>query len=176
MPQYRSPDELNITPGEHAALVRLMSTFRQKPVPLVPSDDVTTVHAAKFRDIEKVEDFLGFAMNYGASMVDEPKAYNCGCAACIGGHMSLAMQGQDTMGTCFTKEALEIADRYVTDREYHAVLGQLFYPRVIYSKDWSQITARMAAEAIENVLTIGRPKWKSIGQAHGLMIDPDEDE
>lgn len=169
MTDYRTPDALGITQAEFDGLTRLVKLFRRKAPTLVPTEDLSGVHPNAEQPM--IEARLGFGMTYGTAIVDEPEVYNCGCAACIGGHLSLAMQGLDTTGTCFARAALDEADEYVRGNEYHPVLGKLFYPHVIREHDWKRITAEMAADAIENLLTEGSPLWHEVAEAHGLAVD-----
>jgi hypothetical protein len=114
---------------------------------------------------------LGFAMDFGTAIIPERavEKYDCGCAACIGGHLSLMMQGVDVAGSCFTKEALKEAAIYVSEKDGHPILSALFYPSV-GAKYWPKISPPIAAKAIENTLTTGRPEWKRILADEEILV------
>jgi hypothetical protein len=169
MTQHLTPDQLQITPAEYDGLVRLRDFFAKTAIPTVVGDDLG--HVESHLDDEVTRTTMGFSMEFGAAIVAENEdAYSCGCAACIGGHLSLMMEGADLTGSCFTKEGLLKANNYVNRKDGHPTLEKLFYPRQIISDDWSRITPRLAADAIENFLVHGEPLWKSIARREGLRI------
>ncbi|TNC14888.1 hypothetical protein FF100_04735 [Methylobacterium terricola] len=107
------------------------------------------------------EGMAGFNMNYQA------KRWDCGAACCIGGHMSLLMQGVPSSDGVFvlTREEAITAGDYVNRREFDHVLSPLFFPRELEELDndigglWDKITPEMAVRAIDSFLLTGNPNW-----------------
>lgn len=98
------------------------------------------------------------------------ETYDCGSAACIGGHIHL-MQGHVTPA----ENAAYVGSRYD-----HPVLGPLFFPgqdeSIIYNTDGGgsydaeadaltdaayHATPAQAARALRSALTTGRPNWRA---------------
>jgi hypothetical protein len=172
MTKYLTPEQLGIKQEEFDGLVKLREFFSKESRPTVIDDDLQNVE--EFLDDEVVRTIMGFSMGYGAAVVGDESAdaYSCGCAACIGGHLSLVMQGADVSASCFTKDGLIEANNYVVSQEGHPTLDNLFYPREIYTDDWNRITPKLAADAIDNYLTHASPLWKSIAIREGLRLKP----
>ncbi len=105
----------------------------------------------------------GFNMNY------EARRFDCGAACCIGGHMSLIMQGAMPDNGVFklNRPQSDIAASYVRDKKEGHKIGKLFYPEELYDIDhklarsWHKITPEMAIAAIDSFLMTGKPNWKS---------------
>lgn len=176
MSNYRTPDQLRITQAEFDGLVRLKAHFEHDAISVISGRDLWGMGSSRAEKIDMVKAPLGFDMGYGAAVVDKPDVYHCGCAACIGGHLSLSMQGADIRGNLFSRDALVTANEYVDDKEYHPVLGDLFYPKVVVASDWKKISPQMAAQAIQNVLVTGGADWKTIANSQGLRTRHEDDE
>lgn len=176
MSDYRTHEQLEITQAEFEGLVRLKEHFEHEAISVIPGRDLWGMSSYHTEKIDTVKAPLGFDMGYGAAVVDKPEVYHCGCAACIGGHLSLTMQGADIRGNLFSRNALVAANDYVDEQEYHPTLGGLFYPHVILADDWKKISPQMAAQAIESVLITGRADWKKIAESHGLRTGEEDDE
>lgn len=129
------------------------------------------------------------------NMATAAATYECGSVACIGGNMSLIMQGvrltSERIGLTF--EQANIADSYVfshrpstiglpssNSRKRHRGLTALFYPRELGTmsednvdtvSDWERITPAAAVDAIDNFLETGDPKWEDVGRKHGIPLN-----
>ena len=104
----------------------------------------------------------GFNMNY------EAQRYECGAACCIGGHMSLLMQGVQASGGVFrlTPEEADTASDYVSSKKNSGKkIAALFWPTELseiesdLAYEWEAITPKMAVRAIDNFLKTGEPNW-----------------
>lgn len=178
---YKTAADLRITPEEHAGLIYLMGQFRGEHAPEKVRDGefngLLGFSVEKLRGIPEVLNTrLGFHMSYGTALPTGQfpvrGRYECGTAACIGGHLSLHMQGFDTTGNSFPMSALMRADNYVNDFGAWAadptVLDRLFYPNGLTFGAYDKITPEMAAQAIENALIDGTPGWTTVFREHGL--------
>lgn len=171
MNRHLTPAQLEITQAEYDGLVKLQEFFAKQAIPTVSGDDLR--HVDSWLDEDVTRTTLGFSMEFGAAIVNENEdAYSCGCAACIGGHLSLLMQGADLTASCFTKCGLLEANAYVNRRDGHPTLDDLFYPRAIDADGWKYITPQLASEAIDNFLTHGQPLWKKIALREGIALKP----
>ena len=183
---YKTAAELGISQAEHDALVELVPYFRTK-VCTIPDHDLKGIGSSGVSAIDGivVETELGFHMNHGAGLARDEKKYDCGCIACIGGHVSLRMQGLAYGTRLFTGPQLRRANGYVMDHDPRdsgdfTGLNGLFFPNnVIVERDWDKIRPDLASDAIENFLTRGEADWESIAKANDLTIvgsaDDDED-
>ena len=78
------------------------------------------------------------------------------CGVCIGGHLWALMNGQRAM---YGGEADIVYKRTVFVRE-DKVLHDLFWPPAGIT--FSTITREQAAQAIDNYLACGDPKWREV--------------
>ena len=94
-------------------------------------------------------------------------SWHCGTVGCIGGWASLVMQGVITGN----EHGPVNVDMYAANEASHFVrkhdergssLHELFYPYVIRSSRWRDITPRIAVQAIDNFMTKGDPDWPSL--------------
>ena len=182
MSQYLSHTELRCTPEERAALIELLADLRERPPQRVSSwgphafHGVGNTRGLRTRPAE-IRGSLGFNMMFGAGLpVDQ---HTCGSACCLGGHVSLKMQGFDTHGNTFPLAALEAAAKYVST--YGSLgdnkpLDKLYYVEDIHSDAWDSITPQMAAESLERMLRTGDPDWPQTFELNGLghLIDRDD--
>ena len=108
--------------------------------------------------------------------------YECGTVACIGGWLSLHLQGVDISQrlVSLTPKQVDTSDKYVNafgqaeNREGHEpgarageALSILFYPPEQDRKgntilDMETVTPAQAAKAIRNFLESGDPKWAEV--------------
>lgn len=84
---------------------------------------------------------LRFNMRHVASRAD------CGTVGCIGGHIALVL------GVSHPSIFVENAP---------PALYELFYPEIVSSSDWNNITEKMAVKAINNYLYTGRAQWHKV--------------
>jgi hypothetical protein len=180
---FKTAAELNISQAEHDALAALIP-YLQGQVCTLPSRDASTLgsHSESAICNLDLETELGFHMNFGAALAKQ-KLYDCGCVACIGGHVSLRMQGLEYGQKRFTGPQLKRADQYVMSLDpreegSYGGLAGLYYPNdSIYSDDWDKIRPDLASQAITNFLTTGDAQWRSIAEANGLRtVDSMEDQ
>lgn len=172
--KFKTAADLDITAEEHAGLIQIMEHFRSRPPEHVRSQNYLSEQDFK----EPRAGTLGFTMDYPLAAVvpgteDEVNPYHCGTVACIGGHLSLHLQGLPvTAAQTFeiTPEHQAVADQYVMERQYGSPLSPLFYPPVgeIYSGCWHRLTPVAAADAIENFLKTGKPAWAEVSAARDL--------
>ncbi|MFC7661685.1 hypothetical protein ACFQWF_01620 [Methylorubrum suomiense] len=118
--RFKPAAELNITNEERAAFIRLMEHFRTPAAPpTVPPE-----RALSYLDFIRSPDMvnptaeirLGFNMAAVAQALELP-GYNCGAVLCIGGHMSLMLEGVDVTEVAtvlMTPEMMTRAGEYVT--------------------------------------------------------------
>ncbi len=162
---FLSAELLDITEAERDGLIQLRKAFLSETGPVhIPSDET-------WGDVKGVETIrVAFSMQFPTAALSPGarEAYGCGCVACIGGHLSLLMQGVDVL----TPGPIEIsglqtavADCYVTEAEF-GPLGPLFYPHDL-EVAWDRISARSAGYAITNFLTTGKPHWERALEAAG---------
>lgn len=180
---YKTAAELGISQAEHDALVELVPYFRTQ-VCTIPESRAIGVGASLDKETcaLRIETILGFSMNFGAAVPRKgvDNTYDCGCIACIGGHVSLRMQGLPLGHKVFTGPQLVEANKYVIaldpDQTGEDGLSDLYYPRSIRGSDWSRLDPSLASQAIENFLTTGDAKWRQIGKAAGLGIVASEED
>src|SRR4051812_3709046 len=98
---YLTPEELRITKEEYIALIKTKELLKDK----IPA-------------VQDLDSEVGFVFNEPLSprfnMSNHVKTYSCGTACCIGGFVSLIMQGVeigDTITVDFAQEI--IANNYV---------------------------------------------------------------
>lgn len=103
----------------------------------------------------------GFNMDTTCDVVTD---HSCGTVACIGGWMSLHMNGgTDRMaeGMSPTKKQENDSDQYVAHGGCGRAFYDLFFPG--YELDYSSITQKQAVQAIDNfIMNRGDPGWMSI--------------
>lgn len=177
---YKTAAELGITEQEHAGLIALGEHLRGQ-VCTIPNDYLLSTENAIEHGALKdgvIETILGFSMSVGTGVPYEfaGQKYECGCVACIGGHLSLQIQGVDITQRAFSRDELRIADKYVMrfrDRQDHPLYG-LFYPHVIKDNLWDRITPSVASEAIFNFLETGDAGWDNLADAHDITLQSDD--
>ncbi len=182
MTQYKSAQDLGISVEEFDGLIAIMNHLRDSHI----------IHASTGTDMaswidvapdEVVQTRIGFNMGVPTGTNSKTKReYDCGCVACIGGHLSLYLQGVNVLSASLEPVILEpkhteVANNYVIKREYNSPFSDLFYPKNL-SQDWDGITPATAAQAIENFLTSGDPNWEHAcrvnGQSSFTEIDDDD--
>ncbi|TXM69669.1 hypothetical protein [Methylobacterium sp. WL120] len=176
MTTYKTAKKLGITDAEHAGLIELANHLKGE-VCVLPEQAIRGVGSDSSGRAD-VETILGFSMSIGAGVpIEDDVKYDCGCVACIGGHLSLRMQGIDITSQKFSISALKIADQYVDSfrgKEDHP-LHDLFYPtEFIDFERWDLITPAIAAEAINNFLTTGSPDWSGLAEMHDINDDEED--
>lgn len=166
-------EQLKISPKELAGLIHIRDVFANpaKAPPLVITDEHENngfSYAATFNP-GQADGALGFTMRFGGVVNrDEDKRFNCGSAACIGGHLKLHLDGYDIEGDRFPNGALADANLYVMRRDpvtdkgkKHGPIAHLFFPYEIDGY-WHLIQAKHAAEAITNFIEEGDAKWLQV--------------
>jgi len=128
---FKKASELKITPKEHAALITVMGWLKDG-----------SLHEGTGGGFD-MSDACGFS--------------DCGTVACIGGWVSISIQGFAVEAELIPYAIRSSASQYVWEG-YSKALDQLYYPREVYV-DWETITASEAATAIANFLTSGDPSW-----------------
>lgn len=182
MAKLLSARQLNLSPTEYAALIKVRDLLREESIEHqrstgnyshVRADEQT--HAPKF------------------NMAEAAATYDCGSVCCIGGNMRLIELGVDFSQPLIrlTAEQMGQATRFVmkfkpdyltepTPLYGRNRLAALFYPREIgrsHGADniegWEVITPAAAADAIQNYLTTGDPDWEVVAHQHQLPLNHD---
>ena len=136
-------EELDITQKERVAMIKMRKLLLRTKVAGVKTD----YYGEKDRRACLMPNFNGptfFKMDISAGN------WECGTVCCIGGGMALLM------GMSIQKAAAYV--------ENHFSLNDLFYPtyRDGGQLNYEKITPKRAAQAIENFLFYGRPRWQTI--------------
>jgi hypothetical protein len=103
----------------------------------------------------------------GFNMGRAHTSYSCGSVACIGGWAWVA-QNLDKVerdGDFFIvpEEHADAADNFVyRTKDYNKELGALFFPPGFSGAQYRAITMEQAAQAIDNYLETGDPKWDEV--------------
>lgn len=143
----KTAEELNITPEELGALVRVRGMLAS-----------------------------GQIEAEGTSMLDmslPAESYFCHTSACIGGWMSILMMDHSVDDDGLYTFDEEKADRYVAGAQSSArPIKDLFYPPARF--EYEAITPSQAVEAIDRFLTTGAPDWQLI--LEGTSADQDTEE
>lgn len=118
--------------------------------------------------------FGGFAMNNGCDIEQvegfiKEKEYNCGTKACIAGWMKIHEKGllvDNSEGPLVlsSKTQGEI-DSFVMEFDYKyedLPAAKLFFPHILNSREWDDITLDQAIQAIDNFLYTGDPEWTEV--------------
>ncbi|GJE78057.1 hypothetical protein [Methylorubrum suomiense] len=161
MPKFLSARRLGIKPAEHRALVRVAEIIGASAY--APDDELISP------DVNEAEATTGLSFNMGW----QAKAYDCGTSCCIGGHVSLHMQGVDLSAEhiCITADERDEAQAYVnqSDPSLHGYgpLSPLYYPGHNNNGCCSMSVMDAArpgdaVHAIRNFLTTGRPEWEEV--------------
>lgn len=180
---FKTAQELKISFEEHAGLIHILGIFERQAIPHQTSGFASMhtgalILASERRDRIKTR-AVGFNMGYGASVRvnanHDRVAETCGTACCIGGHLSLHMQGFDVeRDRTFPVAAFVKANNYVMgfDEEDHDhPLYDLFFPQDV--GDYDQLTVSHAAQATRNFLTTGHSNWQRIYEEQ-IRVEPDE--
>lgn len=142
--KYKTSQELGITEQERDALIKVKEFLKKLSPPKNyasrvnhEDDELETPGEARF------------------NMNREVARYDCGTGCCIGGWMSLYMQGVPLRrNVVLTQEQVNAARRYVINRPDE--LNDLFYPNRI---DYDAITPADAIAQIEQFLRTGEATW-----------------
>lgn len=174
--KFLSATRLGLTGPEHDALVAMMNHFRTPAAPPRMPKEQWELFAAKVDNFEEggTSARIAFAMNFQAHRLDVEE-FECGAVACIGGHVSLILQGVNVLANeivVLTPEQAKVARWYVGDADENDPRQCLYYPpeeHVIYGR-WAEITPLTASYAIENFLTKHDADWRNAlkrgGQDH----------
>jgi hypothetical protein len=138
----RTADELNISTAEYKALIQVADMLESGMITHQPS----VIHPLTP---------IGFNMMFSV------RVNECGTVCCIGGWVSVLMQGNlpNTEGVYhFNKH--EVSDYVTAERPPHG-LHELYYPKGDVNR-WPLITADMAVKAIRNYLETDRPSWNKV--------------
>lgn len=155
--------QLCITADEHAGLIQVRDHLRRQ-APVHVRDEVTAYHS-RSRQVT-TEGRLGFNMEVAAGRPDDPEGWDCGSVACIGGHLSLILQGYRLTDTSFPVDALKAAAKWTLSfmpqgpGEEQKTLYRLFFPDA--GPGYHNITPAQAADAIDDLLTRGNPNWHNL--------------
>lgn len=110
-----------------------------------------------------------YGFNMAFPMVDNVTSYDrhrCGAVGCIGGWMYLAMTKGFSAASKLTGEDYLAATSYVERYGWDGDLKELFYPEdsmwCTGIVNYDSITPDDAAQAIDNFLEYGDPKWPEI--------------
>ncbi|GJE29785.1 hypothetical protein [Methylobacterium organophilum] len=157
---FKSPADLDITPEEHAGLIAIMEHLRKPQIVHVISEEWDDAETG-----EPTE--MGFNMSISTGQANV--TFDCGCVACIGGHLSLLLQGVSVLDNTrvrLTTSQTSAADYYVLN---NVALSDLFMPPVteLFGDCWHLIKPATAADAIESFLTWGIPDWKGAARKNG---------
>lgn len=117
--------------------------------------------------------FGGFAMNHGCSIEQtegfiEQKEYNCNTKACIAGWMKIHEKGllDNQEGLVIVSQDLQgEIDEFVKEFDYKyedLPANKLFFPHILNSREWDDITLDQAIRAIDNFLYSGDPDWGNV--------------
>lgn len=155
----QSNEYLQITEDERLALIKTQTFLRDNAASLtaVPADEM-----AEEIDLERYSEerdgSLGghklFNMRAGCDV------YDCGTVMCIGGWAKLFMDNLDP-DKLSPDEVMDI-NAYVLSVGYGKPLNALFYPSDDEGSIPSAITPHQAADAIDNFLQFGDPRWPEV--------------
>lgn len=140
----KTAEELGIEPWEHKRLIEVRALLMQ--------DSFDVKKPVNTRCSKPVFDMGISALGTKEA---EKEGYACPSVSCIGGSMYLLEHG--VFGENLSNDDAKLVDGYVwRNRPLHI----LFFPpsHVPYDK----ITPSIAAEAIENFLNTGDPKWEEL--------------
>jgi hypothetical protein len=127
-----SASALGITKEERRALLAVRNYLQKIPA-------VKNPNSAKPLPKEAVAATARFNMNWAV------KSYDCGTGGCIGGWMSLSMQGvRLTRRVAVSLQQQEVASQYVRKAKSYPLDG-LFYPPTSAGIDYDSITPKQAA-------------------------------
>lgn len=142
-----SAAKLGITTQERKALLTVRNYLQKIPA-------VKNPNSAEALPREAVAATARFNMNWAV------KSYDCGTGGCIGGWMSLSMQGvRLTRRVAVSLEQQEVASAYVGKQKSYPLDG-LFYPPTSCGIDYDKITPKQAAKQITHFLRTGSANWQ----------------
>lgn len=162
--KFKSADELGISEEERDALIKVMYHLYSDDVPLTPRATLAVPmeqHIPAFGILRPVEATLGFCMSFTGQAVPR-EHFHCGAVACIGGHVSLLMQGVDVLSNGIVQITPDQARETMNYTESASGgLNALFYPpdTDVPARKWGLISAVSAAYATASYLTYGHPEW-----------------
>jgi hypothetical protein len=148
--KYLTAKQLNITEEERVALLKVKRYLKKLPTP----EDVDSRYKHMLSEVVNEAPAL-FNMNRAIGR------YDCGTACCIGGWMSIAMQGIPLR----SKVAIPVnvankATEYVQKAQWlNQPIDRLFYPQSGELVKYDSITPTRAVEEIETFLKTGRATW-----------------
>jgi hypothetical protein len=148
--KYLTANQLNITEEERVALLKVKRYLKKLPTP----EDVDSRYKHTLSEVVNEAPAL-FNMNRA---IDR---YDCGTACCIGGWVSIAMQGIPLR----SKVAIPVnvankATKYVGKAQWLArPIDQLFYPESGDLLTYDSIIPTRVVEEIETFLKTGRATW-----------------
>ena len=174
--------ELGISEAERAGLIKVRDYLRGPGAGTFEPEQNWDDDAAPYDEAR-----LMFNMGETCS------AYECGTVACIGGSLSLALEGillrpslivgagEQSRANAYVRKhyvggSPEGAEPFLHDPRMRPIydaapgIAKLFYPRPI--EDWDGINTADAADAIDNFLAIGDPLWSAIAIAKGAALAP----
>jgi len=152
-----TPDELDITQEELDAFVKVHDYLASTELPLAPG--------AMPKDVplqDGMDTLIGFSMNYECRPVHSTyRKFECGAVACIGGHISLVLQGVDVLAGGMIHVTRAQADEAITYTDTaRGDLHDLFFPSgAVADGKWGDVRASTAAIALRNFLTTGEANW-----------------
>ncbi len=180
---FKTAEQLRITKEEYNALLKTMEHLETHQPPMAADAGYGNDSLDYFNiDKPEVETRIGFNMGYEARLVKTQK-FECGAVACIGGHMSLHMQGVPALSDGpirLTDGQARQALLYVNIERSRA-LKPLFFPdqKIIGSAAWGTIRPDTAAHAIRGFLTTGGADWHQAlvdgGQENLMVLNFSED-
>lgn len=142
--KYLSAKQLNITPAERTALLKVKRFLARVPM---PKECMSRINHDKTECTSPAPAL--FNMNRSVAK------YDCGTGFCIGGWMVLAMKEKKLKKVVKLSPALiSKIDAYVQNSE---VLGRLFFPHQILNYD--SITPQDAQQEIVTFLRTGKATW-----------------
>lgn len=147
-PLFRTAAELGINPVEYAAMLRVLDGLEKDEFVHDDCNNPVTLN--------------GFNMGVPS------RVSSCGTACCIGGWVSVFMQGgkknragkyifsEEKTDNYVESKALSFSERFNTPQR--KAVEDLFYPPNMV---WEDIEPAQAARALRNYLTTGQPNWSS---------------
>lgn len=144
--KYLTAEKLGITTQEREALLKVKRFLKTLKLP----KDLLSLE----RNLGKVAEEAPalFYMNRAVSHFD------CGTAGCVGGWMSLYMQGIPLKNkVAIPIDVAVTAENYVRNIRHGGPLTQLFYPQNFERYDY--ITPQHAVAEIETFLRTGKATW-----------------
>lgn len=144
-PQYKTAEQLKITPAEWNALQKVREGLLNK----------TYIHSKITKEQRNRLEFIGKGKAFNMNVTY--MAGNCGGVGCIGGWVG-AVMGEENPA------------KYAYAFRFEGNLKQLYYPS-FSANNYDKITTAQAAKAIHYFLQTGDPCWGKVFKGSKLALE-----